>query len=311
MFRQFGILLSLVVILTSQNAFSIGFNEGPKKCQECHEQEYDVWKASPHFESYKKAHKTVEAKKIVKAVGEKSMKKGKACVLCHYTAIQKDASAKAKVKAGPSCESCHGSSSQWREIHNDFGGADVKAADETPAHKKQRLVDSEVKGMIASRMTYRLASNCMNCHGLGNKNLDAKTLSTMLEAGHPIKPEFEIVKYSQGQVRHRFVPPNVNDNSRLDAAGIARLYVGGQAAALVTASRIKNKVADTKFKSAQQARIKQAKAVMNAIKNTVPAAAFLLSKPTDANGLALEKAIENKDLSAQVAKFLPQEKDYK
>ena len=108
--------------------------------------------------------------KILKALGEKSMKRSDTCASCHYTKIQKSASAKAKVKSGPSCESCHGASSKWRDIHNDFGGPKIKASDEQPAHKAKRLADSETHGMIASRMSYRVTRKCMDCHGLANPN---------------------------------------------------------------------------------------------------------------------------------------------
>jgi len=60
---------------------------GPKECQECHEREFDVWKATPHFKSYKKVHREKKAKAINKALGKKSMKRNKQCVLCHYTVI--------------------------------------------------------------------------------------------------------------------------------------------------------------------------------------------------------------------------------
>ena len=66
-------VINLLTILTLSVfiSFSVqaeGFNEGPKKCQECHEEEYEVWKSSPHFKSYKAVHKTPEAKKIINPV---------------------------------------------------------------------------------------------------------------------------------------------------------------------------------------------------------------------------------------------------
>ncbi len=135
------------------------YNKGPKECQECHEAEYEVWKKTPHFESYKTAHKNKDTKKILKAVGAKSMKRSDDCALCHYTKISKSVGAKAKAKAGPSCESCHGSASEWMDIHNNYGGPDLKAKDEAPAHKEKRLADAEKAGMIASRMVYDIAAS--------------------------------------------------------------------------------------------------------------------------------------------------------
>lgn len=306
-----AIVTALFLITFSFQVNASGFNEGAKKCSECHEQEYDVWKNSPHFKSFKTVHKSKDAKKILKALGEKSMKRSDICVSCHYTSIQKSASAKAKVKSGPSCESCHGPSSDWRDVHNDFGGPKVKAENEAPAHKAKRLADSEAKGMIASRMVYRVSKGCMDCHGLANTELDAGIMAKMLKAGHPIEPDFEVVKYSQGKIRHRFVPPNVTTNTKLDKAGTARLFLGGQAAALVAASAVKGKVNDAEFNAAQDKRIQAARKAISAVKAKVPAAAGLLSSPTEKNALAFEAAIQGKDLSAQVAALLPKASDYK
>lgn len=304
-------LAAFLLFIVNAQVSASGFNEGAKKCSECHEQEFDVWKNSPHFTSYKKIHKSKDAKKILSALGEKSMKRSEICVSCHYTEIQKSASAKKKVKSGPSCESCHGASSNWRDIHNDFGGPKVKSTDETTAHKAKRLADSEAKGMIASRMSYRVSRRCMDCHGLANPMLDAGIMAKMLNAGHPIEADFEVVKYSQGKIRHRFVPPNVNTNSKLDNAGTAQLYLGGQAAALVAASAVKGKVNDAKFNAAQDKRIQTARKALTAVKGTVPAAAKLLASPSEANALAFEAAIQGKDLSSKVAALLPKAASYK
>ena len=69
-----------------------------------------------HFSSYKKIHKHKTAKKILKAVGEKRMKKAAVCATCHYTVVE--TKGKPKPVAGTSCESCHGPASEWISIHN-------------------------------------------------------------------------------------------------------------------------------------------------------------------------------------------------
>jgi hypothetical protein len=305
------IIIFSLLLLAGFQASAANFNEGAKKCQECHDQEYNVWKESPHFKTFKTMHKKPEGKKIVKATGAKSMKRSDDCVLCHYTAIQKSADAKAKVKSGPSCESCHGASSAWRDIHNDFGGPDIKAGDESPEHKNQRLADAEANGMISSRMYFRVASGCMACHGLANTQISNETLDIMLTGGHPIEPDFEIVKYSQGSIRHRFIPPDVTVNSKLGAASIARLFLGGQAAALVAASSVKGKVSNADFNSAQEKRIATATAALNAVKSAVPEAAALLADPSEGNALAFETALQGKDLSSNVSSLLPDPSSYK
>ena len=74
--RQLSVTgLIALLCLASWASLAAPFAEGPKKCQECHENEYDVWKATQHAKSYKSVHKTDEARAIVDAVGDKSMKK--------------------------------------------------------------------------------------------------------------------------------------------------------------------------------------------------------------------------------------------
>jgi hypothetical protein len=151
----------------------------------------------------------------------------------------------------------------------------------------------------------------MACHGLANTAIKKKTLDAMLKAGHPVEANFEIVKYSQGKLRHRFVPPNVNKNSKLNAADTARLFLGGQAAALVAAASVQGKVSHKEFNAAQNKRLKSAKKVLNAIKGSIPEAGKLLKKPSNKNALAFEAAIQGKDLSAKVKKYLPKPSTYK
>lgn len=228
-------MLSSVIFVSADAGAAPGF-KGPKACVECHEAEYEVWKETRHGKAFTDAHKKPEATQILKAVGESSMKESKTCVLCHYTVVQKSEGAKPMAQAGPSCESCHGASSDWIEVHNDFGGPKVKKQDETPQHKQQRIAASLKAGMIAPSMTYDIASNCMSCHGLARPGLDPAVLAKMLDAKHPLEAEFELVRYSQGSVRHRFYPPNVNVNAEMTPAQLARMFAAGQAAKLVSAS---------------------------------------------------------------------------
>ena len=286
------------------------FAEGPKKCQECHEAEYGVWEATRHAKSFKKIHKTDKAKAIVTALGDKSMKKSETCQLCHYTMIKKSAGATAKAKVGISCESCHGASSEWREVHNDYGGSGINANDESAAHKAERQQSARDAGMIWSFMHYDIASNCNTCHGLAHPDLDGAVLATMLEAGHPINPDFELVAYSQGEVRHRFYPPDITVNAKMTGAELARFFVTGQATKLVSASAAAAKSDNADYKAAQQTRIDGASNALSGV-SSVPEAAALVADPSEANARKLIAAIEGKDLSAEVGSMLPAESSYK
>lgn len=285
-------------------------NMGAKECKECHEAEYEVWKSSPHFKAYKSVHKSDEAKKITKAMGIKRMKKDETCTQCHYTLLGKPGK-KPKAKAGPSCESCHNPASVWMDIHNDYGGPDLKAEDESPAHKAKRLADAEAANMIASRMGFDMASNCLGCHALSSDKLDKATLNKLLEAGHPVNNEFELVSWSQGELRHRFTPPDTTTNNKLDAAGIARLFISGQAAALVAAKSVMDKSANADFQAAHKGRMDAATKALKAISGKVPEAKALLASPNADKARKLVAAIKDMDLSGSVSGMIPAESDYK
>lgn len=307
-------LLALVftafgTILTSP-ASAEPFARGDKVCLECHKAEHEVWAATKHFKSYRTVHKDKKAKAIVKAIGGKSMKKTAACTLCHYTKIQKAAGKKASVKAGPSCESCHGASSEWLETHNNFGGPTVKKKDEDAVHKAARIKNAAAAGMIWASNRYGIAENCVSCHGLNNDKLDGKTLSAMLNGGHPLNLEWEFVRYSQGSVRHRFYEPNMTSNAEMSAAEMSVLFVEGQAATLVSAADALGKSDDVKYQAAQKSRLENAKAALSKVKS-VPEAAALLAAPSADNARKLVAAIAGKDLTGEVGGLLPKKADLK
>ena len=290
------------------------FVKGAKLCEECHEEEFKVWSKTKHFKSFRSVHREPKdaskpsPKKILKAVGgQKRMKRNKTCYLCHYTLQKKDAGAKHQVKSGTSCESCHGASSDYMDIHGDYGGKDVKREAESADHKAKRIADSKAAGLIWPSMKYEIAENCMTCHGLANPDLKADDLAKMLGAGHPINPEFELVKYSQGSVRHRHYPPNMKTNAEMTPKEQAEFFVIGQAAALVSATSVMSKSSEAKYIEAQKTRAENAKAALAGVAE----AADLLASPSRSNALKLAAAIAGKDLTGAVGSKLPAKGDYK
>ena len=315
-FRAFWPLVAASILFATlaahpRTASAEPYFQGPKTCQECHKVEYKVWEASKHFKSFRTVHKAKEAKKIAVAVGgKKSMKKNPVCTVCHYTNVSKKAGAKAKPKAGPSCESCHGASSDWLNIHNNYGGANTTAADETAEHKAERRSKAIENNMTWSFMRYDIAKNCMSCHGLARDEIDGDILAKMLDAGHPLKADFELVRYSQGSVRHRFYAPDFSVNGELDAAGLAEAFIQGQAAKLVSASSALGKTDNAKYVEVQTQRIADASAALSAL-GSIPEAKDLVADPSEANARALVDAIAGKDLSGEVGGLLPDPSTYK
>ncbi len=268
--------------------------QGTKSCQECHKDEHTAWEATKHFTSYRTAHKAEGAKKIVTAVGgKKSMKRNQNCGICHYSTEQKTADGKPKVKYGPSCESCHGASADWEPIHSDYGGKDVKQENETQDHKAKRIAESAAAGLVWASMSYDIAVKCMKCHGLARSEIGGEAFATMLAAGHPINQSFEIVMFSQGKMRHWL--------DERSPAQLARLFVAGQVAKLVSATEAAARTEDAEYKAAQMKRAADAKAVLQA----VPQAAALIETPSDANARKMMQAIDQQDLTGLVGGVIP------
>jgi hypothetical protein len=276
----------------------IGFVQGPNVCKSCHAAEYKVWSATEHFKDFADVHKSPKTPAILDAAGgDKNMRKNQTCQLCHYTLVQDDASDPGEAKAGPSCESCHGASSEWIDIHN---------AKDTPLD--QRVTQTMAKGMIRSNMHYEVAENCMSCHGLARADVDPDIMGKMLAAGHPVSPDFELVRYSQGTVRHRFYPPDVDNNKAMSPPELSRLFVTGQAAKLISALWAASRSNVPQYKQVQTARADLARKALSA-GQSVPEIAEFLRAPSEASAHKLVQAIETKDLSAQFGSQLST--DYK
>jgi hypothetical protein len=304
-------LALLAVVCAVGPVAAAPFAEGYRKCEKCHEAEVEVWKQTGHFKSFQTIHRKEEAKKILDAAGGgASMRQNANCVLCHYTETRSSPTAKPQVASGPSCESCHGPSSEWRDIHNFYGEGIEDPAKEPPANRAKRLAQARKAGMIWSFMHYDIAANCNECHGLAHPKLGADVLAKMLDAGHPSEPDFELVRYSQGSVRHRFYPPDMNKNAEMTPAELARLFVIGKAATLVSATAAASKSSHPKYAGLQKKRAQDAAKALQAVAD-LPEVAALLKQPSHDNARKLADALKDKDVSAKVKPLLPAKNSYK
>lgn len=304
----------LALALSSSPWFSLHADPhyvGPKTCQECHKAEYDVWEKTKHSASFRDLHRNPKVAEILAAAGgDKNIRRNSLCTQCHYTLEQTDAASPASAKSGVSCESCHGAASDYVKIHNDYGGPNATRATETASHREERIRKSVAAGMRRPESPYDLAANCLNCHSLARSSVDGPTLARMLAAGHPINPGFELVKYSQGSVRHRFYHPNITVNAGMTPPELARFFVAGRAAMLVTATEALNKSDSPAYKAAMEKQIAGAREALSALKD-IPEAAALLAAPTDDHARRLVAALSGRDVSAEVKAFLPAAGDYK
>ncbi|MSP46409.1 MAG: hypothetical protein EXQ83_11290 [Xanthobacteraceae bacterium] len=288
------------------------FFQGEQKCVDCHKSEDTVWKATKHSTSFREIHRKPLVKDIITAAGgDANMRRNAVCTTCHFAMTQANATARPAATAGPTCENCHGPSSDWMPLHNDYGGPAAKRETETPAHKTERIQKSIQAGMIRPEMLYDIATNCLSCHGLSRPGVPPETIAKMIDAGHAAGSSFELVSYLEGTVRHRFYPPDVSKNSEMTNAEKSRVFITGHAAALVKGASVAGAVTNLKYVETQKKIETSARAALDAIKGQVPEAAALLAQPTDANARKLVDAISGKDLSAQVGSLMPAKGAYK
>ncbi len=191
---------------------------GADKCGECHKSEVEAWRQTHHFNTFNEMHRTDAAKEIAAKLGIKRMKAGSLCLTCHYTT--QISGEKTKAVSGVSCESCHGAAKDWINIHNDYGGKDVTAENEPAEHRTQRLAKSAEAGMIHPTDIYAVAENCYQCHTVPHEEL-------VDVGGHTAGSDFELVAWSQGEVRHNYARGNTNKTPPQDRLRV--LYVIGRA----------------------------------------------------------------------------------
>src|SRR5690606_8261864 len=180
---------------------------GPNACAECHKQEVEAWKASHHFKTFREMPRNTKANEIGKKMGVRRVRTESLCATCHYTVQQKTSGL--QPIAGISCESCHGTGQDWVKVHSGYSGKTPLF--ESKAEAKARWKLSEAKGMIRPRAVYQLAKNCLSCHVVPQEDLVNK-------GGHPAGSAFELVSWSQGEVRHNTWHSKGKDNVPSSAA---------------------------------------------------------------------------------------------
>lgn len=200
---------------------------GPNECAECHKHEATVWKATHHFSTFRNMPRSKEAREIARKMGIKRIKSKSLCLSCHFTT--KIVKSRPKPIAGISCERCHGDGGDYLKIHAEFSGK-KKKQDETKAQALARWRKSVAAGMIRPGALYKLAKNCYGCHVVPRERL-------VNIGGHPAGSAFELVSWSQGEVRHNLWYSNGRTNAKASAGRKRLMYVVGLAVELETALR--------------------------------------------------------------------------
>ncbi|MEO6876230.1 MAG: cytochrome c family protein [Opitutaceae bacterium] len=187
--------------------------QGPEACGECHKQEVEAWKLTHHFSTVNDMHRTDDAKAIAGKMGIRRIKSESLCVNCHYT--EKQTVDGPAVIAGVSCESCHGAAKDWINVHNDYGKG-FKKETEPAEHRTNRIAAAVKAGMLRPDDVYSVAQNCFHCHVVTDEKL-------VNVGGHTAgSADFELLAYSQGEVRHNFLQSGGKVNA-VDSQPRARL----------------------------------------------------------------------------------------
>jgi hypothetical protein len=191
---------------------------GPESCAECHFEEIESWKKSAHFKTFNELHRKPEATAILEKLGLTKMKGERRCMDCHY--LNRAEEGERRSTNGISCESCHGAGQDWAKTHGDYGEGFTKAT-ESAEHRRQRRAEAILAGMIMGDNLHALGSACYQCHVVTDEKL-------VNVGGHPPSSEgFNLLTWSQGEVRHTMLQLDYKDNPEAPPAHRRRLYVIG------------------------------------------------------------------------------------
>jgi hypothetical protein len=221
-----GLCVIASVMAQTAHAADVAKTVGPNACAECHKQEVEAWKGSHHFKTFRDMPRKTEAEQIAKKMGVRRVKSESLCLNCHFTVQQKDG--RDEPVAGISCESCHSAGQDWIKVHSGYSGK--KADTESKAEEAARWKLAESKGMIRRNSVYRLAKNCLGCHVVPQEDL-------VNRGGHKAGSTFELVAWSQGEVRHNTWYSKGKDNVAADPARKRLLYLVGLGVELETGLR--------------------------------------------------------------------------
>ncbi len=182
-------------------------------CGQCHDRAVKTWQRTVHFKTFEELYGRSRAQEIVEKMGGRSIKRSKICTQCHYTMRAREEGGRETAIMGVSCQRCHGAALDWLNLH-----ADTVAEPE----RAKRLAACEPLGMRPTHKLYELATSCFQCHTVPIEEL-------VNVGGHHAGSEFELVAWSQGEVRHNFLPlPDEAANKERSPEYLRRLFVIGK-----------------------------------------------------------------------------------
>ena len=108
----------------------------------------------------------------------------------------------------------------WIDEHGTYPGESPDS--ESPEQRKERIAAAVAAGMIRPDSINLIAANCLSCHTVPNEEL--------VNAGqHPAGSDFELVAWSQGEVRHNLFWNDAELNAEASVERRRVFYVVGYA----------------------------------------------------------------------------------
>ena len=301
MVKAAAFALAIGLVLAAQPAGAAGMTQtgldpakvvGPNKCGECHKYSVEVWKGTHHFSTFTELPRNKKAREIAQKMGIRRIKNDSLCVNCHFTP-QTQKNGEIKAIAGISCESCHTNGAGWVKIHSEYSGK--KKETETKAEAVERWKKAEAAGMIRPYMIYRLAKNCLSCHTVPNEKL-------VNVGGHPAGSAFELVAWSQGEIRHNVFYTAGKENKPASENIKRKMFVIGRVVELETSLRATGKATEkAKYAIAMATRANNARGAVTALAKLLPGVPELTKIANVANAAGL-KLNNDKELSAAADK---------
>ncbi|MFT7577539.1 MAG: hypothetical protein ACI9XZ_003940 [Alphaproteobacteria bacterium] len=269
---------------------------GANACAECHKDESTVWKGTHHFSTFREMPRSKEAREIAAKLKIRRIKADSLCLGCHFT--QQTVKGRTKVTAGISCESCHGAGEKWQKVHSEFSGKGNKES-ESKSEEEARWKKAEKLGMIRPASLYKLAKNCYGCHVVPNEKL-------VNVGGHAAGSPFELVSWSQGEVRHNVWHSKGKANTTANQKRKRMMYLIGMTVELETALRaigVATKKQSYAIRMAHRAdKARKKMAALAAALPKVPEVANIVSLSHSA-GLKLNNKAKLSEAADQIAKL--------
>ncbi len=219
-FLAIGIILLIYFLMRDAHAIDPLSTVGPEQCIDCHSGVHSIWEESTHYKTYEELASSDRGLEIAEAMDVDDIEGTDGeCVGCHFTIVGESEDELEPI-AGISCESCHGAALDWYETHGEYPGEGPDS--ESSARREARIAAADEAGMIRPERIDAIAANCLGCHTVPNEKL-------VNVGGHTAGSDFELVSWSQGEVRHNVFWNDSGENAEASPERKRVLYVVGLA----------------------------------------------------------------------------------